>query len=218
LSRRDGLAACQKRRQSRRVRARGPHPPRETCMFCRPGGLTGRFLQRPASPVLRIARIHFDPVELKTQGEVSQIPAQPRLAHEGPEASLGNLLSPALLLHKGVEEREKTPKVSLHEPAMPPNGPSPPGDDPSRLDGKEERRAARAPTATWEAEEENEVPRRFRWVESWSTRSGPVAQTSKSAVSPASQPAGRTANPVAPIWKSATQQVWKPALRDGEFH
>ena len=40
------------------------------------------------------------------------------------------------------------------------------------------------------------VPRRFRWVEPWSTRPGPVAQTSKSAVSRASQPAGRTANPV----------------------
>ena len=62
------------------------------------------------------------------------------------------------------------------------------------------------------------VPRRFRWVEPWSTRPGPVAQTSKSAVSRASQPAGRTANPVLPIWKSATQQVWKPALQDGELH
>jgi len=62
------------------------------------------------------------------------------------------------------------------------------------------------------------IPRRFRWVEPWSTRSGPVAQTSQSAVSRASQPAGRTASPVLPIWKSATQQVWKPALQDGEFH
>ena len=59
------------------------------------------------------------------------------------------------------------------------------------------------------------VPRRFRWVEpSWS---GPVAQTSQSAVSRASQPAGCTAIPLVPIWKSATQQVWKPALRDDAF-
>ena len=47
-------------------------------------------------------------------------------------------------------------------------------------------------------------------MEPWSTRPGPVAR--------ASQPAGRTANPALPIWKSATQQVWKPALQDGEFH
>jgi serine protease Do len=39
-----------------------------------------------------------------------------------------------------------------------------------------------------------------------------VAQTSKSAVSRVSKPAGHTK--VEPIWKSAIQQVWKPALRN----
>jgi hypothetical protein len=38
-----------------------------------------------------------------------------------------------------------------------------------------------------------------------------VAQTSKSAVSRVSKPAGR--NTTVPTWKSAAQQVWKPALR-----
>ena len=59
-----------------------------------------------------------------------------------------------------------------------------------------------------------------------SARVLPVAQTSKSAVSRVSKPAGRpttgdapagrtrreTPRPL-PIWKSAIQQVWKPALR-----
>ena len=45
---------------------------------------------------------------------------------------------------------------------------------------------------------------------------GPVAQTSQSAGSRASKPAGRPAKAAPPIWKSATQQVGKPALRDGE--
>jgi len=40
-----------------------------------------------------------------------------------------------------------------------------------------------------------------------------VAQTSKSAVSPVSEPADRTMSNGLPIWKSAIQQVWKPALR-----
>jgi hypothetical protein len=47
---------------------------------------------------------------------------------------------------------------------------------------------------------------------------GRVAQTSQSAASRASKPARSPAKTVPPIWKSATQQVWKPALRDGEFH
>jgi len=42
---------------------------------------------------------------------------------------------------------------------------------------------------------------------------GPVAQTSKSAVSRVSKPADRPTSHAPPIWKSATQQVWKPALR-----
>src|ERR1051325_1423471 len=42
-----------------------------------------------------------------------------------------------------------------------------------------------------------------------------VAQTSKSAVSRVSKPAGRTKSSTSPIWKSAIQQVWKPALRLG---
>jgi len=47
----------------------------------------------------------------------------------------------------------------------------------------------------------------------------PVAQTSKSAVSrvtkPACRPPIQRAQPLdaKPIWKSAKQQVWKPALR-----
>ncbi len=40
-----------------------------------------------------------------------------------------------------------------------------------------------------------------------------VAQTSKSAVSRVSKPAGRATLNDLPIWKSAIQQVWKPALR-----
>ena len=40
-----------------------------------------------------------------------------------------------------------------------------------------------------------------------------VAQTSKSAVSRISKSAGCPNLPVLPTWKSATQQVWKPALR-----
>ena len=40
-----------------------------------------------------------------------------------------------------------------------------------------------------------------------------VAQTSKSAVSPASKPARLTTTRALPIWKSAIQRVWKPALR-----
>jgi hypothetical protein len=40
-----------------------------------------------------------------------------------------------------------------------------------------------------------------------------VAQTSKSAVSRVSQPASPTTAEALPIWKSATQQVWKPALQ-----
>jgi phosphoribosylanthranilate isomerase len=39
-----------------------------------------------------------------------------------------------------------------------------------------------------------------------------VAQTSESAVSQVSKPAGRM--PVVPTWKSAARQVWKPALRN----
>ena len=42
-----------------------------------------------------------------------------------------------------------------------------------------------------------------------------VAQTSESAVSPVSKPARRTTSDALPIWKSAIQQVWKPALRRG---
>src|SRR6266567_1507972 len=41
-----------------------------------------------------------------------------------------------------------------------------------------------------------------------------VAQTSKSAVSRVSKLAGRSTLPTPPIWKSATRQVWKPALRE----
>ena len=44
-----------------------------------------------------------------------------------------------------------------------------------------------------------------------------VAQTSKSAVSQASKPATATALYNLPIWKSAIQQVWKPALRKADF-
>jgi len=40
-----------------------------------------------------------------------------------------------------------------------------------------------------------------------------VAQTSKSAVSRISKSAGRPRFIALPTWKSATQQVWKPALR-----
>jgi hypothetical protein len=40
-----------------------------------------------------------------------------------------------------------------------------------------------------------------------------VAQASKPAVSRVSKPAGREHSPSLPTWKSATQQVWKPALR-----
>src|SRR2546425_478228 len=40
-----------------------------------------------------------------------------------------------------------------------------------------------------------------------------VAQTSKSAVSRISQSAGHPNSLALPTWKSATQQVWKPALR-----
>jgi riboflavin-specific deaminase-like protein len=42
-----------------------------------------------------------------------------------------------------------------------------------------------------------------------------VAQTSKSAVSRVSKPAKRVISNAMPTWKSATQQVWKPALRTG---
>ncbi len=42
----------------------------------------------------------------------------------------------------------------------------------------------------------------------------PVTQTSKSAVSRVSKPADHTTAGVLPTWKSATQQVWKPALRN----
>ena len=41
---------------------------------------------------------------------------------------------------------------------------------------------------------------------------GPVAQTSKSAVSQVSNPAGCWRSCNLPIWKSAIQQVWKPTL------
>ena len=47
---------------------------------------------------------------------------------------------------------------------------------------------------------------------SWPRVSG-VAQTSKSAVSRVSQPAEHPTFHAEPIWKSAIQQVWKPALR-----
>ena len=40
-----------------------------------------------------------------------------------------------------------------------------------------------------------------------------VAQTSKSAVSRISKSAGHPNSTALPTWKSATQQVWKPALR-----
>src|SRR5437879_66407 len=43
-------------------------------------------------------------------------------------------------------------------------------------------------------------------------RVAPVAQTSKSAVSRVSKPAGGTTFHSLPTWKSAIQQVWKPAL------
>jgi hypothetical protein len=39
------------------------------------------------------------------------------------------------------------------------------------------------------------------------------AETDKSAVSRVSQPASPTTAEALPIWKSATQQVWKPALQ-----
>jgi hypothetical protein len=39
-----------------------------------------------------------------------------------------------------------------------------------------------------------------------------VAQTSQSAVSQVAKPANRRPCPAPPIWKSATQQLWKPAL------
>jgi len=42
-----------------------------------------------------------------------------------------------------------------------------------------------------------------------------VAQTSKSAVSRVSKPAGRAFSSTLPTWESAIQQVWKPALRAG---
>jgi hypothetical protein len=41
-----------------------------------------------------------------------------------------------------------------------------------------------------------------------------VAQTSESAVSQVSKPARRTTTNALPIWKSAIQQVWKPALHE----
>src|SRR5207302_5316171 len=41
-----------------------------------------------------------------------------------------------------------------------------------------------------------------------------VAQTSQSAVSRVSKPANRVTSLAPPIWKSAIQQVWKPALRN----
>ena len=44
-----------------------------------------------------------------------------------------------------------------------------------------------------------------------------VAQTSKSAVSRVSKPAGRAVSSTLPTWKSAIQQVWKPALRADRF-
>jgi prepilin-type N-terminal cleavage/methylation domain-containing protein len=44
-------------------------------------------------------------------------------------------------------------------------------------------------------------------------RSGRVPQTSKSAVSQVSKPASRSSSDGLPIWKSAIQQVWKPAIR-----
>jgi spermidine synthase len=47
----------------------------------------------------------------------------------------------------------------------------------------------------------------------WANRSK-VAQTSKSAVSQVSQPAGRLQSHRQPTWKSAIRQVWKPALQD----
>jgi hypothetical protein len=43
-------------------------------------------------------------------------------------------------------------------------------------------------------------------------RSSSVAQTSESAVSQVAKPAGRALSCVLPIWQSAIQQVWQPAL------
>src|SRR5437762_1869050 len=45
-----------------------------------------------------------------------------------------------------------------------------------------------------------------------------VAQTSKSAVSRVSKPANGTPSNAQPTWKSAVQQVWKPALRASSLH
>jgi len=42
-----------------------------------------------------------------------------------------------------------------------------------------------------------------------------AAQTSKSAESRVSKPVGRAFSSTLPTWKSAIQQVWKPALRAG---
>src|SRR5439155_7540158 len=48
----------------------------------------------------------------------------------------------------------------------------------------------------------------------WCRDANRVAQTSQSAVSRGSKPANRTTSPAPPIWKSAIQQVGKPALRN----
>jgi hypothetical protein len=45
------------------------------------------------------------------------------------------------------------------------------------------------------------------------SKKGFYKATSKSAVSRVSQPASPTTSEALPIWKSATQQVWKPALQ-----
>jgi hypothetical protein len=58
---------------------------------------------------------------------------------------------------------------------------------------------------------------------SWRKSTGEVAQTSKSAVSQVSQPArldifdALRMFHARPIWKSAIQQVWKPALQGGVY-
>src|SRR5439155_7156262 len=48
----------------------------------------------------------------------------------------------------------------------------------------------------------------------WCGDANRVAQTSQSAVSRVSKPANCATLPAPPIWKSAIQQVWKPALRN----
>jgi hypothetical protein len=58
------------------------------------------------------------------------------------------------------------------------------------------------------------LPLAWYLFEQW--RKGPgerVAQTFKSSVSRVAKPADPTSSHVLPIWKSAIQQVWKPALR-----